>query len=123
MLQIKLGAERVSVDDELGRDRVGWWPEMTEDEAWTAGRGVWKLRADRALAQAEVQIISPEDIVLAVATITGVSKHGSKFAVEGDLLRGDPRVGSPTPSPNTSLNPVAYISDARAMLGAQSLPK
>lgn len=110
MLQIQLGAERpAGADDRLGRATVGWHPGMPEDEAWQAGRGVWKFNADRALSQDEVQIINTDGIVLAVAKITGISKHGDRYALEGDLLCGDPRVGRPTPSPHLSRNPVTYI--------------
>lgn len=110
MLQILMGSERPAApDDELGRAYVGWRPGMTEDEAWEAGRGCWKFKADRALAEDEVQIINTVGTVLAVARITGISKCGDRCAIEGDLLRGDPRVGRQTPTPHPSRNPVAYI--------------
>ncbi|MEU3356325.1 hypothetical protein [Streptomyces sp. NPDC037389] len=110
MLQIQLGAERpADTGDGLGRATIGWRPGMSEDEAWQAGRGIWKFNADRALSQDEVQIINTEGTVLAVARITGISKHGDRYALEGDLLRGDARVGRPTPSPHLSRNPVTYI--------------
>lgn len=110
MLQIRLGAGRpADADDGLGRTMIGWRPGMSEDEAWQAGRGIWKLNADRALSQDEVQIISTNGTVLAVAKITGISKHGDRYALEGDLLRGDARVGRLTPSPHLSRNPVTYI--------------
>ncbi|WP_455361910.1 hypothetical protein [Streptomyces sp. SYSU K21746] len=82
---------------------------MSEDAAWAAGRGVWKFNADRALSQDEVQIINPAGTVLAVARITGISKCGDRYALEGELLRSDPRVGGPTRSPHLSRNPVTYI--------------
>ncbi|WP_235487318.1 hypothetical protein [Streptomyces roseoverticillatus] len=110
VLQIQIGAERVAdVDDRLGRVTLGWRPGMSEDEAWAAGRGIWKFNADRALSQDEAQIINTEGTVLAVATITGISKHGDRYALEGTILRGDPRVGRPTSSPHLSRNPVTYI--------------
>lgn len=114
MLQIRLGTLRAAEsDDRLGRSTVGYHPAgMTEAEAWTAGRGVWVLRLDRALAQDEVQIVSPADageVVLAVAKITGVTKHGDRFALEGQLLAGDPRVGKPTTTPHPSRNSIAYF--------------
>ncbi|MEU4820231.1 hypothetical protein AB0G03_31800 [Micromonospora aurantiaca] len=110
MLQIQIGAERAAhADDRLGRATVGWRPGMSEDEAWEAGRGIWKFKADRALSQDEAQIINTEGTVIAVARITGISKHGDRYALEGTLLRGDPRVGRPTPSPHLSRNPVTYI--------------
>ena len=110
MLQIQLGAERpAEPDDLLGRTTVGWRPGMSEDEAWAVGRGIWKFRADRALAEDEVQLVNTAGTVLVVAKITGISKHGDRYALEGTLLRGDPRVGKPTPSPHLSRNPVTYV--------------
>lgn len=110
VLQIQLGAERpAGADDGLGRTTIGWRPGMSEEEAWQAGRGIWKFNADRALSQEEVQIINTDGTVLAVARITGISKHGDRYALEGELLYGDARVGRPTPCPHLSRNPVTYI--------------
>ncbi|MFD9078218.1 hypothetical protein [Streptomyces erythrochromogenes] len=110
MLQIQIGPERAAEpDDSLGRPTIGWRPGMTETEAWEAGRGIWKFNADRALAQELVQIVNTEGTVLAVATITGISKHGDRYALEGDLLRGDVRVGQQTSTPHRSRNSVAYF--------------
>ncbi|AWW43289.1 MULTISPECIES: hypothetical protein [Streptomyces] len=111
MVQIQLGPEQ-PVDpneDGLGRSTVGWHPGMTEDAAWESGRGIWRLNAGRALNHDEAQIVNPAGRVLAVATITGVSKHGERFALEGELLRGDERVGAPTPTPHRSRCSVAYF--------------
>ncbi|MFE2377264.1 hypothetical protein [Streptomyces sp. NPDC059398] len=110
MLQIQIGPEReAGPDDMLERMTIGWRPGMSEDEAWETGRGIWKFNADRALSQDEVQIINTSGTVLAVATITGISKHGDRYALQGELLRGDDRVGRPTKSPHLSRNPVTYI--------------
>ncbi|MGW6309104.1 hypothetical protein [Streptomyces niveus] len=110
MLQIQIGPEReAGPDDGLGRSTIGWRPGMSEDEAWEAGRGIWKFNADRALSQDEAQIINTEGIVLAVAKITGISKSGDRYALLGELLHGDDRVGRATRSPHLSRNPVTYI--------------
>ncbi|GHC90088.1 hypothetical protein [Streptomyces flavofungini] len=110
MLQIQIGPEReAGPGDSLGRSVIGWRPGMREDDAWQAGRGVWKFRTGRALAEDEVQIVNTEGLVLAVARITGISKHGDRYALEGQLLRGDPRVGRLTACPHPSRNPVAYV--------------
>ncbi|MYV96481.1 hypothetical protein [Streptomyces sp. SID1034] len=110
MLQIQIGPEReAGPDDMLERMTIGWRPGMSEDEAWEAGRGIWKFNADRALSQDEVQIINTSGTVLAVAMITGISKHGDRYALQGELLRGDDRVGRATKSPHLSRNPVTYI--------------
>ncbi|MFG2651192.1 hypothetical protein [Streptomyces sp. NPDC048436] len=110
MLQIQIGAERAAdAGDPLGRAVLGWRPGMSAAEAWEAGRGIWKFNADRALSQDEVQIINTAGTVLAVAKITGISKHGARYALEGKLLHDDLRIGRPTPCPHLSRNPVTYI--------------
>jgi hypothetical protein len=110
MLQIQLGPERdAPAHDWLGRSTVGARPGMTEAEAWQAGRGVWKFNADRALAQDEAQIVDTDGMVLAVATITGVTKCGDRYALEGSLLASDARVGKPTTTPHRSRNSVGYF--------------
>jgi len=110
MLQIQVGPAYTAPDDDtLGRTTIGWRPGMTEAEVWEASRGVWKFKADRALAQNEAQIVNTTGTVLAIATITGISKHGDRYALEGTLLLGDPRVGRPTATPHLSRNPVAYF--------------
>ncbi|WP_178980835.1 hypothetical protein [uncultured Corynebacterium sp.] len=110
MIQIQLGPDR-EVDpatDPLGRTRIGARPDMTEQQAWEAGRGVWKLRVARAIAEHEVQIIDGSGVILAVAEITGLMKCGDRQALQGTLLLGDPRVGQPSPYPAASRNPVSY---------------
>lgn len=110
MLQIQLASERPALsDDWLGRATIGFRPGMTEQEAWEAGRGVWKLRLDRALAQDEAQVIDTAGVVLAVAEITGVTKCGDRFALEGRLRVGDDRVGKSTATPHPSRNSIAYF--------------
>lgn len=113
MLQIQLGPERSApADDWLDRSRIGSWPGMSEQDAWLAGRGVWVLDTDRALKQDEVQIVDLAGTVLAVARITGITKCGDRYALEGDLLLGDARVGQPTATPHPSRNSVAYFDDS-----------
>ena len=113
MLQIQLGQDREAdaSTDALGRDRVGYRPGMTEQEAWTAGRGVWVLKVDRALAQDEVKIVNLDGIVVAVAEILGVAKtrEPGRYAIDGNLKLNDPRVGKPTTTPHKSRNSVAYF--------------
>jgi len=118
VLQIQLGPERAvePSSDWLARSRIGSWPGMSEQDAWTAGRGVWVLDTDRALKQDEVQIVDLAGTVLAVAEIIGITKCGTRYALEGRLLLGDARIGNPTASPHPSRNSVAYFDDShRAM--------
>lgn len=112
MLQIQLGPERPApADDWLERARIGSWLGISEQDAWQTGRGVWKFDADRALKQDEVQIVDLVGTVLAVARITGITKCGDRYALEGELLLGDARVGQPTATPHPSRNSVAYFDD------------
>jgi hypothetical protein len=113
LLQIQLGQDREADPsaDALGRNRIGYRPGMTEQEAWTAGRGVWVLKVDRALAQDEVKIVNLDGIVVAVAEILGVTKtrEPGRYAIDGNLKLNDPRVGKPTTTPHKSRNSVAYF--------------
>ena len=113
MLQIQLGPDR-EVDpatDPLGRSRVGYRPGMSEQEAWVAGRGCWVLNVDHALEQDEAQIVNLDGVVLAVAKIRGVAKtrEPKRYALDGDLQIGDPRIGQATTTPHRSRNSVAYF--------------
>ncbi|MFJ3963386.1 hypothetical protein [Streptomyces sp. NPDC090036] len=111
MLQIQIGAQRpAGADDVLCRAVLGWRPGMTQDQIWTVSRGVWRFSPFRVLAQDEVQIVNLEGTVVAVAAIIGVAGHGERFAIDGRLLRDDPRVGRPTPWPHRSRNPVNYVA-------------
>lgn len=110
MIDIKLGAPR-DVDpatDPLGRSRIGADPGLTPAEAWLRGRGVWKLKADNVLTQDEVQITDKDRTILAVARITGITKHDDRQAIEGALLENDPRIGTKTPIPHPSQNSIKY---------------
>jgi hypothetical protein len=95
--------------DGLGRSRVGSHPGMTPKEAWEAGRGAWVFKADQVLEQNEVQIVDLEGTVLAVAKINGIVKAGDRYAIEGDPLPNDPRIGKPTTTPHRSRNSVGYF--------------
>jgi hypothetical protein len=118
MMQIRIPPEQpADPEDALGRSTVGSRPGMSEQEAWEAGRGLYKLDPVRAAAQNEVQIIDYEGIVLAVAKIKGVSRHRTRYfegyrpryAIEGELLLGDPRVGKPTTMHHRIGSPVRYF--------------
>jgi len=112
VIQVQLGRRRPSepTADNLYRSAVGATPDMSADEAWEAGRGVWKLRADRALQEDQVKVVDTAGTVLTVATLTGISKAGARFALEGTVLRDDARIGRPTDTPHPSRNPIAYVS-------------
>lgn len=107
MLQIKLGHKQDVQNDPLGRASVGAEPKMSERDAWEAGRGCWVMKASRAIEEDEVRIVDPGGTVLAVATMRGLIKHGGRLEVVGDLLEGDPRVGTQVEL-SRSQNPISY---------------
>jgi hypothetical protein len=110
-LQIKLAHEQAAaVGDCLQRATVGVpYGGTTPQQAWLAGRGVWKLNARRAHRQRELQIVDPDGVVVAVGSIKGVQRCGDRYAIDGDLWAHDPRIGRPTTTPHRSRNPVGYF--------------
>jgi len=64
---------------------------------------------DQVLEQNDVQIVDLEGTVLAVAKINGIVKAGDRYAIEGDPLPNDPRIGKPTTTPHRSRNSVGYF--------------
>ncbi|GAA3381372.1 hypothetical protein GCM10020367_72360 [Streptomyces sannanensis] len=73
------------------------------------------------LAQDEVQIVNTEGLGLAVATITGISKHGDRYALEGELLREDARAGKPT-APTGPVTPSPTSDQPLSLLGYEGAP-
>src|SRR5689334_2131426 len=88
-IRFKLGAYETVVGDPLGRGYVGYFPRMTEDEAWEAGRGVWKANRDKVDRQRFALVVG-EGVVRAIAEITGHTDHdtatGTRIALTGTLL-------------------------------------
>ncbi|WP_104086299.1 hypothetical protein [Arthrobacter sp. GMC3] len=111
IVQVTLnGRTPASADDELGRKYVGWEEGMTVKQCWEAGRGVWKMKAERALRAEEVEVINWHGTVVAVATDLYVraGKDGRVMFL-GTLDEDDPQIGQPTTHRNSSRNPVAYF--------------
>jgi hypothetical protein len=95
MIQVKLGyLKPASATDPRGT--IGWYPGMTETQAWEAGRMFWKLDPARAHRQNELQVIAPDQTVLCVGRIDSLKRHGDRYEIVGTLLHGDPRVGKKT---------------------------
>lgn len=115
-VRLKLGSYQPSPGDPLGRSHVGYFPRMTEEEAWEAGRGAWKMNRDKA-ARERFALITGEGQVRVVAEITGVTVHdtdsGERVALVGHpLAEGHPMrqayLGTPDPVVNGSQNPIGY---------------
>ncbi|WP_018685393.1 hypothetical protein [Actinokineospora enzanensis] len=111
-VRLKLGDYQTVQDDPLGRGYIGCFPRMTESEAWQAGRGVWRMRTDKASRQ-RFAVIVGAGVVLAVGEITNLTVHGDRVALDGEVLtKGHPvrdaYLGRPDPADTNSHNPVAY---------------
>jgi hypothetical protein len=111
-IRIKLGDYQRVSDDPLSRPYVGFFPRMTQDEAWGSGRGAWKMNRERA-ARERFALVIGEGAVRAVAEITGVADAGDRVALDGHLLEPghliyDTYFEAPDPVSNGSQNPIAY---------------
>ena len=111
-LRLKLGSYETVQDDPLERSYVGYFPRMTEAEAWEAGRGVWRMNTEKAARQ-RFAVIVGEGRVRAVGEITGVTVHGDRVALDGAVLGAghpvhDAWIDQPDPVVNGSQNPVGY---------------
>lgn len=109
-LQIKIGPDHAAAtDDALGRERTGYYPGITPAEAWERGRAEWSLDPSRAFDAATVEIIATDDdLVLAVAVITGINRtKPGKYALTGELI-DDARVGRTSSHRHPSRNRINY---------------
>src|ERR1039457_409030 len=105
-VRIKLGDYQMISDDCLGRSYIGCFPRMTENEAWQAGRGVWKMKRSRAAAE-RLALITGTGKVFAVTEIEGVAQYGERITLEGQPLAAghplyDAYIGRPDPLANQS---------------------
>lgn len=112
-LRLKLGNYETVQADPLGRRFIGYFPRMTETEAWDTGRGLWRMNTEKASRQ-RFAVIVGEGRVRAVGEVTGVSVHGDRVALEGNVLAEaghpvrDAWLGQPDPVVNGSQNPISY---------------
>ncbi|MFE3194539.1 tetratricopeptide repeat protein [Nocardia sp. NPDC059240] len=111
-IRLRLGPfAEAAADDPLGREYVGWFPRMTEAEAWESGRGMWKL-GGRARRERFAFVVGGGN-VCAIAEIVDITDRKDRSALVGGLLATghpvyDAWIGKPDPFANTSRNPVAY---------------
>ena len=111
-VRLKLGNYETVQGDPLGRVYTGYFPRMTEHEAWEAGRGVWRMSADKASRQ-KFALIVGEGLVRAAGQITGFAVHADRIELQGrPLPEGHPvreaYLGRPDPVQTGSQNPVGY---------------
>ncbi|MFF7135372.1 hypothetical protein ACFZBZ_23800 [Streptomyces sp. NPDC008196] len=119
MIHITLGAMRYvsPEEDQLGRDHVGWDPNMDDEALFRANRGCWVLgeRADRE----KYALLSSRGVVRQAIEIDQlVPVSGGRRAIEGRFLGAghpvhDAYVGKPQPVEPTR-NPVTYFESAHA---------
>ncbi|NMO90413.1 hypothetical protein [Actinomycetospora sp. TBRC 11914] len=112
-IRVKLGRYERADDDPLGRARLGWFPRMTEQEIWDAGRGLWRLNQNVAGRERFALVVTPEGLVGAAAEIRSVTPYGDRKALDGAVLGPghplrDAYVGRPDPLANNSQNRITY---------------
>jgi hypothetical protein len=111
-VRLKLGNYETVQGDLMCRAHIGYFPRMTESEAWEAGRGIWRMSAGRAARQKFALIIG-EGLVRAAGQVTGFKVHGDRIELQGHVLpEGHPvreaYLGRPDPADTGSQNPVGY---------------
>lgn len=112
MIVIRLGAPRKApVDDPFGRLELGFRENLSESDYWSRAQGPWRLDERRALSESYVVVVDGESTILAVAQITGITKHGSLRALSGAVISGHPLVGRKCPFKSSSRNSIAYFDD------------
>jgi len=113
VLHITLGPARQvdPAEDELGRSRVGFSDDMSEQELDEANRGCWVLgaRADRE----QYALVSLDGVVRQAIAIDRLVETGSRRAIEGRMLADsdpvyDAYVGKPAPVGRVR-NPITYV--------------
>ncbi|MEU0237741.1 hypothetical protein ABZ234_08615 [Nocardiopsis sp. NPDC006198] len=115
MIQIRLGPRRPvdPVLDPLGRDHVGWSPDLDEHQVYEAGRGCWVLGPNAD--EQDYALITAQGTVRLVVEIDRLVPAGPRRrAIVGSVLGPDHPVaaahlGRPEPE-TTSRNPIAYLT-------------
>lgn len=113
-LIIRIGSyHELTSTDSLGRDWAGWFPRMTEQEAYEAGRGAWKL-GPRADQETFAVIVGGKTVraVVEIESITDPDEDDRRSLIGHVLEPGHPLreayYDQPDPSTSTSRNPIGY---------------
>jgi len=113
MLTIALGAYQTFVPDVYGKHSAGWRPGLTDEEAYVAARGRWKLgtRADRE----QYALFTAMGIGVLAVEIDAISDADpdGRRTISGTILQSghpvyDKYVGAESPV-GKSQNPVQYF--------------
>jgi hypothetical protein len=98
--------------DSLGRTWTGHFPRMTQQEAYQAGRGAWKL-GPRALTERFALIVGGDRVRAVVEIEQFQDEPDERRSFTGKVLDDSHPVhkayyGQPDPSGSMSRNPIAY---------------
>jgi hypothetical protein len=114
MIHITLGRMRYvnPQEDQLGRDHVGWDPNMSDEALFRANRGCWVL-GERAEKE-QYALLSCEDKVrMAIEIDRLVPVAGGRKAMEGRFLKPGNAVYdayvSEEPPVKSTRNPITYF--------------
>lgn len=93
------------------RDFIGWVPGLTPAEVWKSASSWWKVEPGRAVRCNYAVVLTPDNVVVCVATVEGLIKRGDRMGFLGKpVQRFDPWLGKRLER-NDSKNPVAYINE------------
>ncbi len=93
-LRVRLGDLREVRDHPLGVTEAGFRAGLTQQDAFSRGRGPFPGDAGDVFSERELFVTAPDDEVLAVATITGVREYDDELVVDADLVVDHERVGT-----------------------------
>jgi hypothetical protein len=115
MLQIKLARRKpAGRDDPMGRDWIGYDPNVPVEDLFARNRGVWKLGPRADLESHAVFAYTGDQEIKFVAEIDGFEHFGDRRAIIGRVLDPDDPLSQRwigRPARGNYQNPVHYISD------------
>jgi hypothetical protein len=114
MIHITLGRMRYvnPQEDQLGREHVGWDPNMSDEALFHANRGCWVL-GERAEKEQYALLSCEGEVRMAIEIDRLVPVAGGRKAMEGRFLKAgdavhDAYVGGKPPVESTR-NPITYF--------------
>lgn len=94
--------------DELGRNYIGYSPDLSDEQIYEAARGFWSLNPSRVFQIDRIFVVYNDRIVLE-ANLTGLQRiHNGKYYFTGDIINNSEYVGKNIRL-NKSQNRVNYI--------------